>query len=113
MNPNVIFAGLLGAITWNIITWAFGIPSSSSHALIGGYAGAAMGRAGLAAITWGSKWVLTLSFIVQQDALGTANAVLAAAAWTSGDAFLAMNADNLYPVPALTALALLDEPGFA
>ncbi len=70
VNPNVIFAGLLGAITWNIITWAFGIPSSSSHALIGGYAGAAMGRAGLAAITWGSKWVLTLSFIVISPLLG-------------------------------------------
>ena len=70
VNPNVIFAGLLGAITWNIITWAFGIPSSSSHALIGGYAGAAMGRAGFAAITWGSKWVLTLSFIVISPLLG-------------------------------------------
>src|SRR6476620_11435252 len=70
VNPDVIFAGLLGAITWNIITWAFGIPSSSSHALIGGYAGAAMGRAGLAAITWGSKWVLTLSFIVISPLLG-------------------------------------------
>ncbi len=70
VNPNVIFAGLLGAITWNVITWAFGIPSSSSHALIGGYAGAAMGRAGLAAITWGSKWVLTLSFIVISPLLG-------------------------------------------
>jgi PiT family inorganic phosphate transporter len=70
VNPNVIFAGLIGAITWNIITWAFGIPSSSSHALIGGYAGAAMGRAGLVAITWGSKWVLTLSFIVISPLLG-------------------------------------------
>jgi PiT family inorganic phosphate transporter len=70
VNPNVIFAGLLGAITWNVITWAFGIPSSSSHALIGGYAGAAMGRAGFAAITWGSKWVLTLSFIVISPLLG-------------------------------------------
>jgi PiT family inorganic phosphate transporter len=70
VNPNVIFAGLLGAITWNIITWAFGIPSSSSHALIGGYAGAAVARAGLVAITWGSKWVLTLSFIIISPLLG-------------------------------------------
>ena len=70
VNPNVILAGLLGAITWNIITWAFGIPSSSSHALIGGYAGAAVGRAGLVAITWGSKWVLTLSFIIVSPLLG-------------------------------------------
>jgi PiT family inorganic phosphate transporter len=70
VNPNVIFAGLLGAITWNVITWAFGIPSSSSHALIGGYAGAAIARAGLVAITWGSKWVLTLSFIIISPLLG-------------------------------------------
>jgi len=70
VNPNVIFAGLLGAITWNIITWAFGIPSSSSHALIGGYAGAAIARSGLVAITWGSKWVLTLSFIIVSPLLG-------------------------------------------
>ncbi len=47
VNPNVILGGLLGAIAWNIITWYFGIPSSSSHALIGGYAGAAVARAGL------------------------------------------------------------------
>ena len=70
VNPNVILGALLGAIAWNIITWAFGIPSSSSHALIGGYAGAAVARAGLSAITWGTKWVQTLSFIVISPLLG-------------------------------------------
>src|SRR5215469_11869803 len=45
----VILSGLLGAITWNLITWYFGIPSSSSHALIGGYAGAAVAKAGFGA----------------------------------------------------------------
>ena len=70
VTPNVILGGLLGAIVWNIITWYFGIPSSSSHALIGGYAGAAVARAGLAAITWGTKWVQTLSFIVISPMLG-------------------------------------------
>jgi len=70
VNPNVILAGLLGAIAWNIITWYFGIPSSSSHALIGGYAGAAVARAGGAAITWGTKWIQTLSFIVVSPLLG-------------------------------------------
>ena len=70
VNPNVILAGLLGAIAWNIITWYFGIPSSSSHALIGGYAGAAVARAGAAGITWGTKWVQTLSFIVVSPLLG-------------------------------------------
>ncbi len=70
VNPNVILAGLLGAIAWNIITWYFGIPSSSSHALIGGYAGAAVAKAGVAAITWGTKWIQTLSFIVVSPLLG-------------------------------------------
>ena len=70
VNPNVILGALLGAIIWNIITWYFGIPSSSSHALIGGYAGAAVSRGGLAAITWGTKWVQTLSFIVISPLVG-------------------------------------------
>ncbi len=70
VNPNVILAGLLGAIAWNIITWLVGIPSSSSHALIGGYAGAAVARGGAAAITWGTKWVQTLSFIVVSPLVG-------------------------------------------
>ena len=70
VNPNVILAGLLGAIAWNVITWYFGIPSSSSHALIGGYAGAAMARGGAAAVTWGTKWVQTLSFIVVSPVVG-------------------------------------------
>ena len=70
VNPNVILGGLLGAIMWNIITWFVGIPSSSSHALIGGYAGAAVAKAGLAAITWGTKWIQTLSFIVISPLVG-------------------------------------------
>src|SRR4051812_1782114 len=70
VNPNLILAGLLGAIIWNLITWFFGIPSSSSHALIGGYAGAAVARGGFAAITWGTKWVQTLSFIVISPLVG-------------------------------------------
>ena len=47
---SVIFAGLIGAIVWDLITWYFGLPTSSSHALIGGYAGAAVAKAGFAAI---------------------------------------------------------------
>src|SRR5438874_7998186 len=46
---GVIFAGLVGAIVWDLITWYVGLPTSSSHALIGGYAGAAVARAGLGA----------------------------------------------------------------
>src|SRR5206468_11106941 len=70
VTPNVILAGLAGAILWNILTWYFGIPSSSSHALIGGYAGAAVAKAGLAAIVWGTKWKQTLSFIVISPLVG-------------------------------------------
>ena len=70
VDPHVILGGLLGAIIWNLITWYYGIPSSSSHALIGGYAGAAMSKAGTAAITWGPKWVQTLSFIVVSPLVG-------------------------------------------
>src|SRR3954447_10840962 len=46
----VVLGGLVGAIVWDLITWVFGLPTSSSHALIGGYAGAAVGKAGVAAI---------------------------------------------------------------
>ncbi len=70
VDPQVILGGLLGAITWNLLTWWFGIPSSSSHALIGGYAGAAVSKAGFAALLWGRKWIETLSAIVLSPALG-------------------------------------------
>lgn len=53
VNDAVIFGALMGAITWNIITWLLGIPSSSSHALIGGLIGAALTRGGWDGVTWG------------------------------------------------------------
>src|SRR6201990_602858 len=53
IDVQVIFAALIGAIVWNLITWALGIPSSSSHALIGGLVGAGMAKAGLSAAGWG------------------------------------------------------------
>lgn len=70
VTPNVILAGLVGAIIWDLITWFYGIPSSSSHALIGGYAGAAIAKGGLAAILWGKKWIETLAFIVISPLVG-------------------------------------------
>jgi PiT family inorganic phosphate transporter len=70
VDPNVILGGLLGAIAWNLTTWYYGLPSSSSHALIGGYAGAAVAKAGIAAIIWGTKWIQTLSFIVLSPIIG-------------------------------------------
>jgi PiT family inorganic phosphate transporter len=65
-----MFAALLGAIVWNLITWYYGIPSSSSHALIGGLAGAALAKAGTVGITFGAKWVQTLVAIVLSPTLG-------------------------------------------
>jgi PiT family inorganic phosphate transporter len=70
VDPNVMCAALLGAIAWNVITWYFGIPSSSSHALIGGLAGAALGKAGTAGITFGKKWIETLTAIAVSPLLG-------------------------------------------
>jgi inorganic phosphate transporter, PiT family len=50
ITPTIVFAGLIGAIAWNLITWSFGLPSSSSHALIGGVVGSAVAAAGLDAV---------------------------------------------------------------
>lgn len=70
VTPNLILSALLGAIIWNLITWFYGIPSSSSHALIGGLAGAALAKAGWVGITFGRKWIETLSAIVLSPTLG-------------------------------------------
>ena len=70
VNSDVVLGGLLGAITWNLVTWYFGLPSSSSHALIGGYAGAAVARVGIGAIVPGMAWVKTLAFIVLSPLIG-------------------------------------------
>jgi inorganic phosphate transporter, PiT family len=69
VNEWVILSALLGAITWNIITWWFGIPSSSSHALMGGYAGAAVAHAGFGCILY-AGWVKTLVFIIVAPVMG-------------------------------------------
>jgi PiT family inorganic phosphate transporter len=69
VNLYVLLAGLLGAIFWNLITWYFGIPVSSSHALFGGYAGAAVAKAGWGAIIPGG-WTKTLLFIILSPLIG-------------------------------------------
>src|SRR5579872_216914 len=83
ITPWVILAGLVGAITWDLITWWFGLPTSSSHALLGGYAGAAMAHVahvkGIqhcfeALIV--SGWSLTLIFIVVAPLIGFVLAML-------------------------------------
>src|ERR1051325_6454070 len=65
----VIFGGLAGAIIWDLITWYFGLPTSSSHALVGGYAGAAVAKAGMAAIIPGG-WSKTIIFIFLSPLIG-------------------------------------------
>lgn len=71
VTPNVILAGLIGAIVWNLVTWYYGLPSSSSHALLGAYGGAAVAKAGFGAII-ASGWTKTLAFIVISPLLGMA-----------------------------------------
>ncbi len=66
---GVIFAGLMGAIAWDLITWYWGLPTSSSHALFGGYAGAAIAKAGFSAVIL-SGWTKTLLFIVLAPMIG-------------------------------------------
>jgi PiT family inorganic phosphate transporter len=65
----VIFSGLTGAIIWDLITWYWGLPTSSSHALFGGYAGAAVAKAGFAAVIV-SGWTKTIIFIVIAPVVG-------------------------------------------
>lgn len=69
VTPTVIFAGLIGTISWNLFTWYLGLPTSSSHALIGGYAGAAIAKGGFGAIIL-AGWYKTLIFIVLAPAIG-------------------------------------------
>jgi PiT family inorganic phosphate transporter len=69
VDPRVIFGALSGAIVWNIFTWALGIPSSSSHALIGGLVGAGVAKAGSGAIVW-SGLIKTSAAIVLSPAIG-------------------------------------------
>jgi inorganic phosphate transporter, PiT family len=69
VDPRVILAGLLGAIVWDLITWYLGLPTSSSHALLGAYGGAAIAKAGFGALIL-SGWILPILFIVISPFLG-------------------------------------------
>lgn len=69
VNQFVVISGLLGAIIWDLLTWWWGLPTSSSHALIGGYAGAAIVRAGFGVII-PNGWTKTLSFILIAPLIG-------------------------------------------
>jgi len=69
VNEYVIMSGLIGAICWNIITWYFGLPTSSSHALMGGYAGAAVAKAGFGVILY-AGWTKTIIFLFIAPLMG-------------------------------------------
>src|ERR1700704_1928606 len=75
IDAAVIFGALMGAICWNLLTWWLGIPSSSSHALIGGLAGAGVMKAGAGAIVWSGLGV-TAAAIVLSPLLGFLLALL-------------------------------------
>jgi PiT family inorganic phosphate transporter len=74
IDPNVILAALIGAIAWNLVTWWLGLPSSSSHALIGGFGGAAIAKAGIGGLI-ASGWVKPILFIFLSPMLGMAVAM--------------------------------------
>src|SRR5437867_550687 len=63
VDHHVILGALVGAISWNLITWYYGIPSSSSHALIGGLAGAAVAKGGLAALVSKGFAIITIAIV--------------------------------------------------
>jgi inorganic phosphate transporter, PiT family len=75
VNEQVLIAGLLGAIAWNLFTLILGLPTSSSHALMGGYGGAAIARAGFSAIIV-SGWTKPVIFIVLAPLIGMITAIL-------------------------------------
>src|SRR3954453_19009898 len=71
VDPNVILGALLGAIIWDLITWYLGLPTSSSHALMGGYGGAAIAAyRGVSGLLKPEGWIKTLAFIVASPVIG-------------------------------------------
>src|SRR3569832_1269709 len=64
VDPQVIFGALIGAIFWNVVTWIYGIPSSSSHALIGGLVGAGIAKAGFGAVVWSGLGAAAIAVVL-------------------------------------------------
>ena len=83
VTPHVVFAALMGAIVWNIVTWLAGIPSSSSHALVGGLVGAGLAKTGFSSVIW-SGLIKTASAIFLSPAFGffLALMLVLAVSWT-------------------------------
>lgn len=82
VDQHVIFGALVGAIVWNLLTWLYGIPSSSSHALIGGIVGATLAKAGTSPLVWGGV-LKTVAFIIVSPVLGCllGSLLMVAVAW--------------------------------
>ncbi len=84
IDPQVIFGALMGAIAWNVITWRYGIPSSSSHALIGGLLGAGISKAGFSSVVWvGVGKTVAAIFLSPAVGLILALMLVLAVAWSS------------------------------
>ncbi len=83
VSLHVLLAALLGAISWNLVTWRLGLPSSSSHALIGGLVGAAVAGGGTAAVDWGGIWHKVIVPAAESPLIGfvLAGAVVLAILW--------------------------------
>ena len=106
VNAHVIFGALIGAISWNLLTWALGIPSSSSHALIGGLIGAGLARAGTSAIVW-TGVLKTTAAIFLSPAIGLALAlvIVLATSWAFRN-FTPAGADRSFRKLQLVSAAL-------
>jgi len=107
VDERVIIAGLIAAIVWDLLTWWWALPTSSSHALIGGYAGAAIAKGG-----WGSillaGWIPTLVFIVVAPAIGLVLgwAIMTAVSWIFHRAH-PMRVDRFFRKGQLVSASLL------
>ncbi len=110
VNEWVILAGLVGAIAWNLITWYLGLPTSSSHALVGGYAGAAVAKSGFSVLLWAhwpTGWPGTLSFIVISPMLGMilGTSLMVAVSWIFRN-YAPTRVDRLFRVMQLISASL-------
>jgi len=84
LDARVVFGALAGAITWNVVTWIYGIPSSSSHALIGGLVGAGIAKAGFGAVIWSGLGTVSIAIVLSPlIGFGLAMVLMVAAAWSA------------------------------
>jgi PiT family inorganic phosphate transporter len=84
LDARVIFGALVGAIVWNVVTWIYGIPSSSSHALIGGLVGAGIAKAGFGVVIWSGLGTAAIAIVLSPlIGFGLAIVLMIAAAWSA------------------------------